>query len=74
LLDAGHLGGATLDVFAAEPLPADHPFWTRRDIVITPHVAAETELEPAIAQVAAKLARWSRGEGVTGAVDRGRGY
>jgi hypothetical protein len=37
-------------------------------------VAAETELEPAIAQVADKLARWSRGEAVTGAVDRGRGY
>jgi len=74
LLEAGHLGGATLDVFATEPLPADHLFWTRRDIVITPHVAAETELEPAIAQVADKLARWSRGEAVTGAVDRGRGY
>ncbi len=74
LLDAGHLGGATLDVFATEPLPADHPFWTRRDIVITPHVAAETELEPAIAQIADKLTRWSRGECVTGAVDRVRGY
>ena len=74
LLDAGHLGGATLDVFATEPLPADHPFWSRRDVVITPHVAAETELEPAIAQVADKLARWSRGEAVTGAVDRTRGY
>jgi glyoxylate/hydroxypyruvate reductase len=74
LLDAGRLGGATLDVFASEPLPADHPFWRRRDIVITPHVAAETELEPAIAQIADKLTRWSRGECVPGAVDRVRGY
>jgi len=74
LLDACHLGGATLDVFATEPLPSDHPFWSRPEIVITPHVAAETELEPAIAQVADKLARWSRGEAVTGAVDRARGY
>lgn len=74
LLDSGHLGGATLDVFAVEPLPADHPFWTRRDIVITPHVAAETELVPAIEQVAEKLARWSRGDPVSGGVDRERGY
>ena len=74
LLDAGHLGGATLDVFAAEPLPPDHPFWSRREIVITPHIAAETELAPAIAQVADKLARWSRGESVSGGVDRARGY
>jgi glyoxylate/hydroxypyruvate reductase A len=74
LLDSGHLGGATLDVFSAEPLPADHPFWARRDIVITPHVAAETELVPAIEQVAGKLALWSRGDPVSGAVDRARGY
>jgi glyoxylate/hydroxypyruvate reductase A len=74
LLDSGQLGGATLDVFATEPLPAQHPFWSRREIVITPHVSAETELEPAIEQVADKLARWSRGEPVGGAVDRARGY
>jgi glyoxylate/hydroxypyruvate reductase A len=74
LLDSGHLSGATLDVFAAEPLPADHPFWARHEIVVTPHVAAETELEPAIEQVAGKLARWSRGDPVSGAVDRERGY
>jgi glyoxylate/hydroxypyruvate reductase A len=73
-LDSGHLCGATLDVFATEPLPPDHPFWSRREIVITPHVAAETELVPAIEQVAGKLARWSRGEAVSGGVDRDRGY
>ena len=65
---------ATLDVFATEPLPPDHPFWRRREIVITPHVSAETELEPAIEQVADKLARWSRGETVSGGIDRARGY
>lgn len=74
LLDEGHLSGATLDVFATEPLPADHPFWRRPGIVVTPHVAAETELAPAIEQVADKLARWSRGEAVSGRVDRDRGY
>ncbi len=74
LLDEGHLSGATLDVFETEPLPADHPFWRRPGIVVTPHVAAETELAPAIEQLADKLARWSRGEAVSGRVDRDRGY
>jgi len=73
LLDAGHLGGATLDVFASEPLPPDHPLWSRREIVITPHIAAETELAPAIGsrgQAGPVVAR----EPVTGGVDRARGY
>jgi glyoxylate/hydroxypyruvate reductase A len=74
LLDSGQLGGATLDVFATEPLPPGHPFWTRPEIVITPHIAAETELAPAIAQVADKLACWARGDAVSGAVDRTLGY
>lgn len=74
LLDTGQLAGATLDVFATEPLPPDHPFWRRREIVITPHVSAETELEPAIEQVTDKIARWSRGETVSGGIDRARGY
>lgn len=74
LLDAGHLSGATLDVFAEEPLPPTHPFWARDDILLTPHVAAETERDPAVAQVADKLVAWSRGEAVSGLVDRGLGY
>lgn len=41
-LDAGQLAGAGLDVFTAEPLPADHPFQTVKDhsrLLLTPHVA-----------------------------------
>ena len=38
-LDAGRLRGAALDVFETEPLPPDHPLWTRHNVVLTPHVA-----------------------------------
>ncbi|WP_195180077.1 hydroxyacid dehydrogenase [Mesorhizobium sp. INR15] len=41
-LDAGHLHGAGLDVFAREPLPAGDPLLAREDIVFSPHCAALT--------------------------------
>jgi glyoxylate/hydroxypyruvate reductase A len=74
LLDAGKLGAATLDVFAVEPLPPAHPFWRHPKILVTPHVSAETQIEEAAAQIAAKLTRLARGEAVGGVVDRRRGY
>lgn len=40
LLAAGRLGGAVLDVFHTEPLPADHVLWGTPHVVITPHNAA----------------------------------
>jgi D-3-phosphoglycerate dehydrogenase len=38
-LDAGHLGGAALDVVAAEPLPADSRLLGRDNVILTPHTA-----------------------------------
>lgn len=37
-LQAGKLAGAGLDVAVTEPLPADHPFWTLPNVLITPHI------------------------------------
>ncbi len=41
-LDGGHLFGAGLDVTVPEPLPADHAFLHRNDVVVTPHVGGGT--------------------------------
>ncbi|OWU83871.1 hypothetical protein ATO6_15735 [Oceanicola sp. 22II-s10i] len=34
----GIIGGAGLDVFAKEPLPADNPLWDMERAIITPHI------------------------------------
>ena len=71
---AGKLGGATLDVFRKEPLPADHPFWRGPEIVVTPHISGLTVPDAAITQIADKIMRLERGEPVTGVVAFERGY
>lgn len=38
-LKSGHLGGAALDVFAAEPLGADNPYTDCPNLLLTPHIA-----------------------------------
>jgi D-3-phosphoglycerate dehydrogenase len=42
-LDAGRLWGYGADVFTVEPPEAGHPLIGRRDVLLTPHSAAQTE-------------------------------
>lgn len=36
-IEQGNIAGAALDVFAQEPLPADHPYWRMPAVLMTPH-------------------------------------
>jgi D-3-phosphoglycerate dehydrogenase len=41
-LNSGHLGGAGIDVFDDEPVPASHPLLACEQVVLTPHNADQT--------------------------------
>ncbi|MDQ3856492.1 MAG: phosphoglycerate dehydrogenase, partial [Chloroflexota bacterium] len=41
-LQGGQIGGAALDVFEHEPLPADSPLRAMPEVVLTPHLGAST--------------------------------
>ena len=41
-LNSGHLGGAAIDVYDQEPLPADHPLLECEQVILTPHCADMT--------------------------------
>ncbi|MBI3923672.1 MAG: phosphoglycerate dehydrogenase [Armatimonadetes bacterium] len=54
-LKEGRLAGAAVDAFQSEPLPADHPFLSLDNCVLTPHIAsASRETLDAINDVVAE--------------------
>ncbi len=76
-LDSGQLRGATLDVFAVEPLPTQHPFWHHPKIRITPHIAAVTQIHDSVQQVAQNIHAIEQGtqpHQLAGFVDPARQY
>ena len=73
-LDSGQVSAAILDVTDPEPLPASHPLWSHPRVVITPHIASETQAESSARVLLDNLRRHKRGEPLVGLVDRSRGY
>lgn len=63
-LRSGRLAGAFLDVFTAEPLPPDSPFWGLPNVIVSPHSAAASDgLAHRVAAVFCdNLRRWRSGE------------
>ncbi len=75
-LRSRQIAGAALDVFAAEPLPADSPYWDLDNVLITPHSAALTEKlwERHYALIADNMRRFLAGEPLRAVVDKRSGY
>jgi glyoxylate/hydroxypyruvate reductase A len=73
-LDEKWISGAILDVFDTEPLPPDHPFWGREDVVITPHIAGPSIPEEIAPIFNDNLRRYLSGKKLRYVLDRRRGY
>jgi glyoxylate/hydroxypyruvate reductase len=75
-LRAGQLGGACLDVFATEPLPASSPLWDMDNVIISPHSAstAARENELLTELFIDNLRRWLDGRALRNLFRRADGY
>jgi phosphoglycerate dehydrogenase-like enzyme len=75
-LVSGHLGGACLDVFAVEPLPASSPLWELPGVIISPHSASTAAGENALITdlFCDNLRRFLDGRPLRNVYDRAAGY
>ncbi|WP_256750143.1 D-2-hydroxyacid dehydrogenase [Mesorhizobium sp. Mes31] len=75
-LDGKQIKGAALDVFATEPLPADHPLWSYDNVAITPHCAAVYDGWDikSVRMFADNLKRYRSGAPLENVVSPERGY
>ena len=70
------IGGAALDVFDTEPLPAQSPLWSLDNAILTPHVSNSSPKvrERSLVLVVENVRRFKAGEPLLNLVDRARGY
>jgi phosphoglycerate dehydrogenase-like enzyme len=75
-LDSGELSGAVLDVFEQEPLPPDSPWWTTRNVIVTPHISCDTPgyIDRLLERWFANFERFVANAPLENAVDRTLGY
>ena len=77
-LNGGKLAGAALDVTDPEPLPQDHPLWTAKNLLLTPHISGNLTLgytrDLNVEMFCQDLENYAAGRPLQGLVDRKRGY
>ena len=73
-MDSGRVGGASMDVFQQEPLPADSPIWDHPRILVTPHAASMPIIDTAVQYIAGSIDRFEAGQPLENLVDFERGY
>jgi phosphoglycerate dehydrogenase-like enzyme len=75
-LDDGTIAGAGLDVTEPEPLPRDHPLWKARNIIITPHMSARSDLGQSSRELLLRemVRRFAAGDRMLSVVDFKKGY
>jgi phosphoglycerate dehydrogenase-like enzyme len=75
-LQDGELGGAVLDTFADEPLPATSPFYELPNVIVTPHTAWSSGrvLDRSVELFTDNLRRFAAGEPLLNVVDPSAGY
>ena len=77
-LNEGRIAGAALDVMDPEPLPKDHPLWTAKNLILTPHVSGNMTLgytcDTNVDMFCRDLRNYAAGRPLEGLVDRKRGY
>lgn len=75
-LKEGRLAGAGLDVTDPEPLPAQHPLWAMPNVVITPHIAGQSDqIEGRIKELMREnVERFLKGLPLRNLVDKSAGY
>ncbi len=77
-LRSGRLGGAALDVFRREPLPADSPLWSTPGLLATPHISGNLTLPYTLERVVSlfldNLGRYAEGRPLERVVRPELGY
>ena len=75
-LEKGQIAGAGLDVAPQEPLPADHPLWSTRNVVMTPHTAGASQfrIRRNLDRFCRNIARYRADEPLEGQIDKKRGF
>jgi phosphoglycerate dehydrogenase-like enzyme len=73
-LEAETIAGAVLDVFDQEPLPAEHPFWETKHLLITSHSSAPSFPEEIMRVFVENYGLYVAGEPLQYQVDFEKGY